>query len=78
METAAIMERLEVIFRDVLENDNITLQPTTTADDIAEWDSLNHIRLVVAIEKAFSIRFTTYEIQQWKNLGEMIASIKSK
>jgi acyl carrier protein len=78
METNGVLEKLTTIFRDVLDNDDIELSPATTADDIEEWDSLNHIQLVVAIEKAWKIKFTASEIQNWKNVGEMVSSVSSK
>jgi acyl carrier protein len=78
METNLILEKLTGIFRDVLDNEDINLNPQTTANDIGEWDSLNHIQLVVAIEKSYKIKFTASEIQNWNNVGEMVASINSK
>jgi acyl carrier protein len=63
------------IFIDVLENDSIIVKYETTAADIAEWDSLNHIALVVEIEKKFGIQFTAKEIQDFKNVGEMCEGI---
>ena len=78
MEKTAILSKLTDIFRDVLENDEIVLHPDTSAEDIAEWDSLNHIQLVVAIEKAYKIKFTTAEIQNWKNVGDMVDGINTK
>ena len=78
MDRADIVTKVTDIFRDVLDNGNIVLKDETTANDIAEWDSLNHIQLVVAVEKQFRIRFTSAEIQRWKNVGEMIDSISAK
>jgi acyl carrier protein len=78
MQPDEIINILNGIFRDVLDNDNISLGPATTAQDIAEWDSLNHIQLVVAIEKKFKIKFPTLEIQNWKNVGEMCNSILNR
>lgn len=66
------------IFIDVLENDNIVLKYETTAKDIEEWDSLNHIALVVSIEKKFKIQFTAKEIQDFKNVGEMCEAVLNK
>jgi acyl carrier protein len=79
-----IMERDEVlklvndIFIDVMEKEDIVLSDQTTANDIEEWDSLAHIRLVVAIENKFKTHFSSKEIQSWDNVGEMIESIHSK
>jgi acyl carrier protein len=78
MERSAILEKLNGIFTDVLDNDDIKISETSTANDIEEWDSLTHIQLVVAIEKSFKVKFTTYEIQIWKNVGDMVNSIQAK
>jgi len=68
----------EFLFREVLENEDIVLANETTAIDIDEWDSINHIYLVVEIEKHFNIKFSSSEILQWQNVGEMIDSVKAK
>lgn len=78
MDRNEVLEKLIPIFREQLDNDDIQLNAETTAEDIEEWDSLSHIQLIVAIEKAFGIRFTSAEIQSWNNVGEMIDSIISK
>ena len=66
------IEELLPIFEEVLENENIELSESTVAADIPEWDSLNHIYLVVAIEKKFKIKFTTHQIQSWQCVGDML------
>jgi|Laugresbdmm110sn_1035088.scaffolds.fasta_scaffold209388_1 acyl carrier protein len=63
------------IFRDVLENDDIELSESTVAADVPEWDSLNHIYLVVAIEKQFKIKFTTHQIQSWQCVGDVLKEL---
>lgn len=73
-----LIGRVQEIFRDVLEDDAIVLKYETTSNDIPEWDSLNHIALVVNIEKQFKIQFTAKEIQDFKNVGEMCESIVEK
>lgn len=78
MEKTEILKKVNDIFIDVLDNDGIILSYETTAKDVEDWDSLNHIQLVVAIEKYFKIRFTSQEILSWKNVGEMINSISNK
>ncbi|MGZ3883257.1 MAG: acyl carrier protein [Bacteroidia bacterium] len=72
------IEQVNGIFKDVLDNDDVTVSAETTAADIDEWDSLTHIQLVVAIEKHFKIRFNANEIQNFKNVGEMCAAIEKK
>lgn len=78
MERIEILSRIQDIFRDVLDNEEIELTDATVADDIEEWDSLSHIQLIVAIEKDFQIKFTSKEILSWKNIGELVDCIQSK
>lgn len=78
MEKNEILAKVNEVFIDTLDNDEIKLSMETTADDIEEWDSLTHIQLIVAIEKAFKIRFTSKEILSWKNIGEMVDCIAQK
>ena len=69
---------MQDIFRDVLDDEEIVLTDTTTADDVDEWDSLSHIQLIVAVEKAFKVKFTSKEILSWKNIGELVESILTR
>ncbi len=78
MERKIIFEKLKEIFIDVLDLDECELTEETSADDIEEWDSLSHIQLIVAIEKAFKIKFTSLEIMKWANVGEMVNSMEEK
>ncbi len=78
MDKNEILSKLTTIFHDELDNDEIVLHFETTAEDIEEWDSLSHIQLIVAVEKAFKVRFTSSEIQSWNNVGEMIDCILTK
>lgn len=78
MTLEAVLTQVNDIFKDVLENDQLKIENITTADDIEEWDSLSHIQLIVAIEKYFKIRFTTAEINGFKNVGEMCQGIVVK
>lgn len=78
MTRAEILEKLNELFRSELDNDSIVLQESTSAGDVEEWDSLSHIQLIVAIEKKFKMRFSSSEIQGWKNVGEMANAIEKK
>lgn len=78
MQKEEIVKMVQDIFIDVLEDDNIVLSYNTTADDITGWDSLNHIVLIVEIEKEFNFKFKLEEIQSFKNVGEICDSIFDK
>lgn len=78
MERQDIYNKLNEIFCDILDLEDLELTETSNANDIEEWDSLNHIQLIVAIEKEFKIKFTSLEIMKWKNVGEMVNSIEEK
>ena len=76
--TEEIIGEMNEIFVDVLDNDDIKIESSTTANDVDDWDSLSHIQLIVAIEKHFKIRFTTAEITSFANVGEMAVGIQKK
>jgi acyl carrier protein len=66
------------IFRQVLDDDTIALTPTMTAEDVEGWDSMNHIFIVVEIEKRFGIKFQAAEMEELKNVGELAALVRNK
>lgn len=79
MERKEIFSKLNEIFEDVLDlNETPNLTDATSANDIEEWDSLAQIQLVVTIEKAFSVKFTSKEMLSWKNVGDMVDCILAK
>jgi len=78
MEREEILKKLNEVFIDVLDDEDIVLAEDTTANDVDGWDSLNHYILVTQIEKAFDVKFTSKETLGWKNVGEMVDSIIKK
>ena len=78
MTDAEIYAELNTVFRQVLEDDTIELTPTTTAEDVADWDSMNHIFIVVELEKRFGVKFHAAEMEELKNVGELAALVQQK
>ncbi len=78
MERKEIFEKLTVIFRDVMDNDEIVLEENTTAEDIEEWDSLAHVQLIEKIEEVFGVKFSAKEMNSWEDVGEFVDSIQKK
>lgn len=77
MELQTILDEITSVFSEVLEDD-VKLTFGSTADDVEEWDSLTHVQLIVAIEKRFSIRFSSSEIQGFKNVRDLCEAVKAK
>ncbi len=73
-----IVKRLTEVFRDVFGDDTITITEKTTANDIDDWDSIEHINLISAVENEFSMRFKMREVSGMKNVGEMIDIISQR
>lgn len=72
MTREAVYERLNKVFQDVFDDEEIVVCDTTTSDDIEDWDSLEHINLVAAVEQEFGIKFTMGQVVTMKNVGEMV------
>lgn len=73
-----IIEELQVIFREIFDEEDLVISRDTVAEDIEDWDSLTHMQLIIEIEKRYGIKFTTAEIKKAANVGEFIDIIKGK
>ena len=78
MEINAIYARLDKIFQSVFDDPSIHVTPNTTANDIEDWDSLEHITLVSVIERTFKMKFKMKEVSSMKNVGEMASIIAAR
>ena len=76
MDEKQIYAQLTEIFEQVFDDDSIRVTPELTAKDVDGWDSLTHIRLILTIEKAFKIKFTTSEIGRLETVGDLVALIQ--
>lgn len=66
-----IYEKLNEVFRDVFDDESICVNGTTTSNDIEDWDSLEHINLIAAVEQEFGVKFNMGQVVSMKNVGEM-------
>lgn len=73
-----VFEGLNEVFRDIFDDEGIVVTDETTADDIEDWDSLEHINLIVAVEDHFDMKFNMGEVSTMKNVGEMADIILSR
>ena len=78
MEEVEVYSKLTDVFHDLFDDDTIVLKPELTAKEVDGWDSLTHIRLLLTVERAFKIKFTTSEIGGLKNVGDLVALIKER
>jgi acyl carrier protein len=78
MDEAAIYQRLTGIFHDIFDDDAIVVGPDLSAKDVDGWDSLTHIRLLLTIERAFKVKFSTAEISNLENVRGLVALIKGR
>ena len=69
---------MQEVFRNVFDDDAIVLRDEMTSADIDGWDSLMHVRLILAVEKAFNLRFKSSEIDSLKNVGSLLTLIEAK
>lgn len=73
-----MLEQVNEVFREVFDESDLTIARETTAADIEGWDSLMHVRLMIAIEKAFRVRFSSSEVASLNNVGELIDVLERK
>ncbi|QWV95954.1 acyl carrier protein [Geomonas nitrogeniifigens] len=73
-----VQATLNEVFRQVFDDEEISINPDTTANDIDGWDSLSHVNLIVAVESRFGVRFSQRELLTFRNVGDLIDSIKAK
>jgi acyl carrier protein len=78
MEKNEIVSRLTPIFRDVFNDDALVVSDGMTAADVPTWDSLSNINMIIAVERAFGVKFSIKDVRNLKNVGELLELIKRK
>lgn len=78
MSTVPIHEQLTRVFRDVFGDDELRISDETTAADVKGWDSLNHIRLMLTVQRTFRVRITAAEVSQLRSVGDLVRLLQSR
>ena len=78
MTRSQLLTTIRTILADILDNPDLELTEATTADDVEDWDSINHVKLLIALEKELNIRFASEEIQGLSNVGALIDLLEKK
>lgn len=78
MDRQQIFAQLAELLADILDTDSVTLTDATTADDLPGWDSIAHIKLIIALEGEYDIRFTPEEAAAPENVGKFVDMIQAK
>jgi acyl carrier protein len=78
MNREKVMDILQEICRDIFDSENLIITNEFSAKDINAWDSLNHLNLISSVEEEFNIKFDFDEITSFKNIGDIIDSVKNK
>ena len=78
MDNDQIYTKLAEVMRKVFDDSNLTVDARMVADDVDGWDSMGHIRLVLAVEQAFGVKFATAEIAGLENVGQLVDTIHRK
>jgi acyl carrier protein len=78
MDEEQIYARMGEVFQEVFDDDSIRVTPELSANDVDGWDSLTHIRLILTVQKAFKVKFSTSEIGKLENVGDLVELIKTR
>ncbi|WP_260735187.1 acyl carrier protein [Tunturiibacter lichenicola] len=73
-----LLPEIQEIFRDIFDDPSLVIMRDSNASTVEDWDSLAHVNLVTAIEKKYKVRFALGELQELKNVGDMIDLIQEK
>lgn len=76
--TAEILAEVQAVFGRVLARPALVLSPATTAGDVPEWDSFNHIALIAEVEQHFGVKFSLRDVMRFRNVGDLCALIQAK
>ncbi len=70
-----ILEKIQPIFRDIFDDENLTVTEITVAEDVEDWDSFAQMQIVMGIEEMFDIKFSTDEVTEFRNVGDVVKAV---
>lgn len=73
-----VLSGIQTVCREVFENPSLVITPETTADDVPNWDSLNHLNIVASVEQRFGVRFRTSEVEKLRNVGDFVSMVLAR
>ena len=73
-----ILKKLQPIFQDIFDDEDLLITAESDADSVESWDSLAHIVLIFTIEQEFEIKFALGELEAMKNVGDMVELMQTK
>ena len=76
--TAPLLDRVRGIAADILQVPVAEVGPDSSPENIATWDSVHHLNLVLALEQEFNLQFEPEEIDQIGNVGQIVALVSRK
>ena len=78
MSREEILKKINDILKDIFDDETLVITCDTTANDIPDWDSLNHINIISSIESEFGVDFSMEEVINFKNVGDIVGKILEK
>lgn len=78
MDRKEILRKIQDLLADIIDNEDLVLKEESSPNFVDDWDSLAHFQLVMEMQNEFGVKFTSTEIQAWKNIGDIINSIQEK
>lgn len=70
-----VIDSIQIIFREIFDDPKLMVLPTTSPNDIPDWDSVAQVKIVLAIEEAFGARFTTSEVAEFQTVGDFLRAL---
>ncbi len=71
-------QRIQAVFREVLDDDHLEIYDGMTRDNFPAWDSLTHVKLIIGLEEEFHCQFTTTEVVAIQSIADLKRTLIDK